>query len=736
VSYARRRAWDRKHPTALSDSQFAAALTAGGAADPRNRPLDLRPFQLGPITPVPGASAGYRLVAAASSRHVFDLLGSGPVLVNYETVASGAFGGKYEMRPGRDAERVQVARMREALGRTAEYLDEQSPSLERYRAALHADLGTYRPIDWHLDFKSGYRWDRSAWYMDIPVGHAPGVDVKVPWELSRCHHLVALALDGATGGAGERTSDELGLQVLDWVCGNPVRFGVNWRSAMDVAIRAANWLRAIAIAGGERSLPSSVVWMAAKSLYEHGLHVASHMDYEEHGSNNHYLADIAGLLHIAAALPGTPEAPYWTAWSLRELSSEMGRTVTADGASYEGSTGYHRLVAETFLHASTIAVSLPAETRARAATPDRSKNGGLRPARLLESGIDLSRPEVFPDWYWLRLRRMIEFTADITKPNGLVPQLGDQDSGRFLKLAWPMRPSTGAYLEEPRDHSHLVAAGGALLSTEKIPFDDSELRVEMAATRRLASLSLKGDAVEDTGPERRSDGDARSFWHPGGGVCVLTRGNFWLAVHCLAPHPDSPTGHMHDDQLSFELNVAGKDFVIDPGTGVYTGSPGIRNKLRARSSHSTVESGRHVGATRVGVAGRGLFSFGALAPAKRVEMSASTFSAVHSTGKVVHRRTFALEDGALAVEEEVSGQRTHFARIILDPEVRARRGADGLTVHLENSGVRLTLVAGPETERVEVTEGLSSEAYGSVRTTTCLAMERRGNRGSFRVVIN
>ncbi|GAH50185.1 unnamed protein product, partial [marine sediment metagenome] len=50
----------------------------------------------------------------------------------------------------------------------------------------------YNPINWHLDFKSGYVWDRNTWYKKIKTGHLPGVDIKVPWELSRFHHLTTL----------------------------------------------------------------------------------------------------------------------------------------------------------------------------------------------------------------------------------------------------------------------------------------------------------------------------------------------------------------------------------------------------------------------------------------------------------------------------------------------------------------------------------------------------------------
>ena len=46
------------------------------------------------------------------------------------------------------------------------------------------------PIPWHTDFKSGYTWPKGVFYRKQKSGAAKGSDIKVPWELSRCHHLL------------------------------------------------------------------------------------------------------------------------------------------------------------------------------------------------------------------------------------------------------------------------------------------------------------------------------------------------------------------------------------------------------------------------------------------------------------------------------------------------------------------------------------------------------------------
>src|SRR6266516_1362136 len=53
------------------------------------------------------------------------------------------------------------------------------------------DLGA--EIDWHCDFKSGYRWP-PTFYQDLEITRLDDdSDAKVPWELSRGHQLLTLA---------------------------------------------------------------------------------------------------------------------------------------------------------------------------------------------------------------------------------------------------------------------------------------------------------------------------------------------------------------------------------------------------------------------------------------------------------------------------------------------------------------------------------------------------------------
>ncbi len=67
----------------------------------------------------------------------------------------------------------------------------------------------YIPIDWRLDFKSGYYWDSQLHYSKVSYGKHIGVDVKVPWELSRMQHLVQYVWAYLLAKQGKRVSKNL-----------------------------------------------------------------------------------------------------------------------------------------------------------------------------------------------------------------------------------------------------------------------------------------------------------------------------------------------------------------------------------------------------------------------------------------------------------------------------------------------------------------------------------------------
>ena len=240
-------------------------------------------------------------------------------------------------------------------------------------------------IDWHVDFKTGHRWNPKTYYKRIRYAPYPGgYDIKVPWELSRCQHFPRLGQAYLLTG-DEKYAREFVAQATDWIEQNPWPWGVNWACSMDVAIRAVNWLWAYRFFEGSQSLSAGFKTCFFTSLSTQGRHIFRNLENKGSVRNNHYLTDLVGLVHLGILCPGFKEAKRWRKFALQELWKEALAQVYPDGVSFEASVAYHRLALEMLLV--TVLLCRKAEVEA--------------PADVL-----------------MRLEKMVEFVLVYTAPMG------------------------------------------------------------------------------------------------------------------------------------------------------------------------------------------------------------------------------------------------------------------------------------------------------------------------------
>jgi hypothetical protein len=275
-------------------------------------------------------------------------------------------------------------------------------SAERIVARQFDVLGsgpvTLSTLQWHTDIKSGYTWKSSTHYRRVPLRPAPGVDIKVPWEISRCHHLVVLGLAYQQTG-DERYSREALVQIQDWIEHNPCRHGVNWVSAMEAGIRAVNWCWTFALIRKSGNVTGAFALAFLQSLYAHASFIRSNLEFRDAWveskqtrlNSNHYLCDLVGLLTIGILFPELQREGD-AAFAAGEIDLELLAQTTSDGVDYEHSTAYHRFVLEIFDYAYKLQ---------KKHTPER-------------------------------LMMMRDFAAASLHPNGTFVQTGDNDSGSLL----------------------------------------------------------------------------------------------------------------------------------------------------------------------------------------------------------------------------------------------------------------------------------------------------------------
>ena len=408
--------------------------------------------------------------------------------------------------------------------------------------------GNWRGIDWHRDAISGYCWKPGRFHSSYErFGVAPGADVKFPRELSRCHHLVTLGVAyGFTHD--EEYATEFMAQVSDWIRENPFCHSINWDCAMDVAIRAANWIVALDLFADCDRITDTFRNDVEQSLFAHSVYIVAYLEYGQDVQNgkarslggNHYLADLCGLLFIVVRFPEWKESPRWRLFALRQLFREIELQLMPEGVHYEFSIGYHRLVLEMLLYTLVL---------------------------LERNGTRVS------DEIRCRVERGFEFVIDYTKPDGNAPAIGDADDGQFLRFGEPQLRSHRYLLSLAAAYfgrSEFAVAARDCDASTKIVFGPSALP-PLPVVPAVSSVSQR---VREYRNER---------------LAIVRRDTgLWMFCSATGPGIYGHGGHTHNDLLAFELSYGGDDFLIDSGTYVYSRSPEERNQFRGTRAHNTV----------------------------------------------------------------------------------------------------------------------------------------------------
>ncbi len=397
----------------------------------------------------------------------------------------------------------------------------------------------YLPIDWNIDPVSGLRFPSGLHYKNWDLWKMrPGMaDIKLPWELARCQHWPALAQAWLLSG-DSRFADEIFFERADFNEANPVGYGIHWTCTMDVAIRAANWALALEMI---RAYPvSEEVWIAAyRSLFEHGRFIRSNLEDKYEVTSNHFLSNVIGLFYLARVFQESPEAREWEEFSRNAIEREMQVQILPDGADFESSVPYHRLVAELFLGAVQVA--------------DQS-----------------GKP--FNPQLRARLQDMVEFLLGVLRPDGLMPQLGDADDGRLHILT-----DYGTW--KPQDARHLLASASHVLGI-------AEWRHYSGTPGQWEAFWWSGGA--DSGGFRADPLPPLEQHFPDAGIAIHRSPQAYLAITNGIVGTKGFGNHKHNDLLGFEYHPDGIPLIVDPGSYVYTSDLAARNVFRSTAYHNTL----------------------------------------------------------------------------------------------------------------------------------------------------
>jgi hypothetical protein len=352
-------------------------------------------------------------------------------------------------------------------------------------------------IDWHRDPITGQLWEPRFWADYDPERDPAGRDVKRVHELNRHQHLPRLAKAFYLTG-NERYAAEAVAQMESWIASNPPGLGINWQSSLEIALRCVSWLWTIFLLLDSQSFGDSAAQRIGNSLLAQLEHVYRHTS--RFSSPNTHLIGEAAALFISGLVF---QERKWMGRGAAILIEEADKQILADGVYGELSSYYHCYALDFYLQALVLA----------------EHNGFC-----------------FPELVRTKVLGMLRFLARLTRPDGTIPLLGDDDGGDY-----------GAFFD-------LFGAGNALFGAE---FDAKKPPVGMSVYVNA------GYAIQ------RSRHDHLVFDF--GGLGMLTG------------------GHSHADALSITFFSRGRDILIDPGTFAYNAAPEWREYFRSTRAHNTVE---------------------------------------------------------------------------------------------------------------------------------------------------
>ena len=388
-------------------------------------------------------------------------------------------------------------------------------------------------IDWHRDFKTGVAWPSDV-LADDQNFHRLGepCDIKMPWELSRCHHWVTLGRAYALEPKADYAREFVD-QLAAWLDDNPWPYGVNWGRAMEAAVRAVNWMWAAALFANAPEFSATLQRRFVKAMLQHGNHILHNLEYADR-NGNHYLSNGVGLLFLGVLFADFAEAEAWRKKGIDIVWGEMEQQVHPDGVDFEQGLGYQGLVAE-FWYSSVLLCE---------------RNGVPVPPPVRQ-----------------RLERMFDFMLAITRPDGTFPQIGDNDDGRLANLD-----------EEPvGSHRRHLAVGGAM-------FGRGDL-LAAAGDAIDSAVWLCGPGVPAL-PKAPSSQSSAAFPH--GGFYVMRSADTLMVIDAGEVGMRGIGGHGHNDVLSFDLWAGGAPVLVDSGTYTYTGDPAARQAMRSTAAHNAL----------------------------------------------------------------------------------------------------------------------------------------------------
>lgn len=363
-----------------------------------------------------------------------------------------------------------------------------------------------------------------GWFCFQGEGHSLGLNpswlqnpsADLEWHILLHKFYYAVALGQAWQATQHRPYLDTWLRLTDsWIDQVPLDF----LPADVCGRRLQNWLSAWFYFQHAEDLPAGFAERFTRSVAEQAAWLRANLT----PARNHRTLELLALFLVAVALPHLPEAASWRHFACHAITENIDRDFLPDGVHCELSTDYHHIVLRNALYFRRLAV---------------------------ENGLEL------PPAFLAALRRALEFSLHVHRPDGSIPSFSDGDNG---------------------DYRTLLAEGSRIFSSPAMAWVASQGQLGHAPANCLAAFPHGGYYTLRTGW-----GQTRPFAEED-----------FLLFDC---GPLGEGNHGHLDLLHFEWFAGGSPQIVDPGRYTYdeSGACNWRVHFRGTSAHNTVSvDGRH-----------------------------------------------------------------------------------------------------------------------------------------------
>lgn len=400
---------------------------------------------------------------------------------------------------------------------------------------------TSERINWHLDAVSGTVSPLVHWSRINALDFDQVGDSKVVWELNRHQWLIQLGLAWHFTSS-KKYAATFCQHLHSWMQDNPPGYGINWSSSLEVAYRLISWTWALVLFKDSADISAQFMTAMMSSLKTHAEHIERYLS-TYYSPNTHLTGEALALYYAGIVFPDLGGSARWRALGRTILLQQFTRQVYDDGVYFEQSTRYQYYTTEIYLQFMIL-----------------SKRNGER----------------MPSDFYTRLQAMVDFLLNLRRPDGTLPQIGDTDGGELFTLVH----------RQPGDFKVLFSLAAALFEREDYAWaagdSTAELICLLGSAGHYRFMAIKQKSPPCIESRLFANGGyliMRDGWRKQGRQLIIDLG----PLGCT-----ESAGHGHADLLAIQASAFGDNYLVDAGTGSYTGEPQWRNYFRSTRAHSTV----------------------------------------------------------------------------------------------------------------------------------------------------